>query len=96
MSIDSFICAVAGSLDSAARAQFGKIEEITLRRAMDACGMKGYPIVTGDPDGMRTSGDMVCDRCGREYGAHPMDWRVIGYGDVPFLNVLCDGTRVKL
>ncbi len=25
-----------------------------------------------------------------------MDYRVIGYGNVPFLNVLCDGRRVKL
>lgn len=58
--------------------------------------MSHYPPLSGDPSGERCSGDMLCDVCGQEYTVHPMDWRVIGYGDVPFLNVLCDGRRVKL
>ena len=63
---------------------------------MDACGMEKYPALVGPREGERTSGDMICEHCGLEYGAHPLDWRVIGYGNTPFLNVLCDGRRVKL
>lgn len=40
--------------------------------------------------------DCLCERCGQPFAHHPMDWRVIGYGNVPFLNVLCGGERVKL
>jgi len=80
----------------AAKHQFGKYERLTLKHDMEACGMTRYPAVTGDPDGERASAFMVCETCGRDYGAHPMDWRVIGYGGMPFLNVLCDGRRIKL
>lgn len=93
--LESFIASLSASLDAKAQAEFGKIEQLSLKRAMEACNMEKYPPVAGDPDGMLTSGDMLC-KCGLPYAAHPMDWRVIGYGDVPYLNVLCDGMRVKL
>lgn len=84
------------ALDPAAREEFGEPEEIILRRAMTQCGMSDYPPVSGDPSGTRASGDCICEKCGQTFYAHPMDWRVIGYGNVPFLNVLCNGERVKL
>lgn len=94
--LQTFLDHLAEGLETKARAQFSEVERLLLARAMDACGMKEYPAVTGDPAGERTSADMICEVCGRDYGSHPMDWRVIGYGDGPFLNVLCDGHRVKL
>lgn len=95
-SIDEFIEGVANGLDPAAHAEFGELERITLRRQMEAVGMRVYPLVSGDPTGERCDGHMICDRCGQSYYDHPPDWRVIGYDDVPFLQVLCDGRRVKL
>lgn len=39
---------------------------------------------------IRADGDCVCSHCGKAYRRHPHDpYR-------GFLNVLCDGTRVKL
>ena len=93
---DLFLPQLVASLDPAALREFGKIEQIILTRSMELCGMTEYPAVSGDPSGDRTYGEMICDRCSKDYFSHPMDWRVIGYGDVPFLNVLCDGQRVKL
>lgn len=90
-----FIQQLAASLDPATREEFGPIEQEILRRSMDTVNMERYPAVRGDPHGERASGDYLCV-CGQPYFAHPMDWRVIGYGHVPFLNVLCDGRRVKL
>lgn len=87
--------AVEASLDEAACAQFGWIEKYCLAKCWEQCGLKAYPDHNGN-DMDRCSGDMLCSICGKEYRLHPMDWRVIGYGDVPFLNVICDGTRVKL
>jgi len=87
---------LAASLDPQARDRFGKVERIILGRSMERCGMEQYPPVAGDPNGIRVDGSMLCPRCGLAYFAHPLDWRVIGYGDVPFLTVLCDGQRVKL
>ena len=83
-------------LDPKAREQFREPEQIILGQAMEGCRLRGYPAVTGDRHGEYANGDMVCDRCGQQYALHPLDWRVIGWGDVPFLNVLCDGRRVKL
>jgi hypothetical protein len=93
---DDYIRGLAARLDPAAQAEFGEIERLILKRSMIACGMEEYPPVRGDSTGARASGDMVCKICLQTYAAHPMDWRVIGYGDVPFLNVLCNGSRVKL
>ncbi len=42
------------------------------------------------PEFMHASGDCICQQCDRIYYDHPAD--VLE----PFLNVLCDGTRVKL
>jgi hypothetical protein len=67
-----------------------------LKRAMQRCGMSEYPDVTGDPDGERAGGDCVCSRCGQSYYDHPLDWRVLGYGGQAYLQILCDGQRVKL
>ncbi len=94
--LDQFIADLAVRLDPRARAEFREIEQLILRRSMEAVGMRQYPPLRGDAAGDRAGGDCLCETCGKEFGAHPMDWRVIGYGDVPFLNVLCDGRRVKL
>lgn len=83
-------------LPIAARDEYREIEEQMLVMAMEACGMTEYPYVVGSPVGERADQSMICEICGKRYGAHPMDWRVIGYGDVPYLNILCDGHRVKL
>jgi hypothetical protein len=94
--IRAFICALAASLDADSREEFRPIEQAALKYSMLMCGLSEYPPVVGPPDGERCSGDMICSGCGRAYFSHPMDWRVIGYGNFPFLNVLCDGRRVKL
>lgn len=94
--LTAFVEGVERSLSGAARGNFGRIERMLLVRAMRAVGMQRYPDVVGDPSGERAHGECLCDVCGKEFFAHPMDWRLIGYGDVPFLNVLCDGRRVKL
>lgn len=87
---------LAETLDPKARREFGLVERRILIASLEKVGMLIYPTVSGSPEGERASGDMLCYFCGQEYFAHPMDWRVIGFGDVPFLNVLCDGRRVKL
>lgn len=94
--IGLFVKEFAKTLDPSVRSEFREIEQKFLRRMMEACGMERYPEVTGDPNGFRCSGEMICTVCSQTYCRHPMDWRVIGYGNVPFLNVLCDGRRVKL
>lgn len=85
---------VYASLDAKARDQFRQPERWMLKRSMEICAMTHLPIPIGE--GERCSGEMRCTQCGREYREHPEDWSVIGYGDRPFLNLLCDGTRVKL
>lgn len=95
-SIDEAIMHLAETLDCRAFEEFRDIEQTILRRSFAACGMQCYPDVTGPEDGIRADANCVCEVCGNVYATHPMDWRVIGYGDVPFLNILCDGRRVKL
>jgi hypothetical protein len=94
--MSDFIASVAAGLDARALAEFRPLERLALRRAMEKCGLDDYPPVIGDSNGSRASGACVCDRCGHTYRAHPLDWRVIGLGDFPFLHVLCSGERVKL
>lgn len=65
-------------------------------QAMQRCRMAELPQVTGDPDGIRVSGQMVCETCGQLYLHHPLDWREVGYDGRPWLHVLCSGQRVKL
>lgn len=96
MTTDEFITELRASLDPAAAREFGEIEQKILRMSLALCGMTEYPPVAGDEHGERCSGEMVCEKCGQDYYHHPADWRVIGYGNVPFLNVLCSGERVKL
>ena len=91
-----FLDELIASLDQQARQEFREIDQCMLVRSMDACGMEQYPQLSGPAEGERTNCNMICEQCGLEYGTHPMDWRVIGYGNVPFLTVLCDGRRVKL
>lgn len=45
---------------------------------------------------IRASGDCICEICGKEYRRHPDDMEELSYQGLPFLQVLCDGTRVKL
>jgi hypothetical protein len=44
----------------------------------------------------RAGGEVRCNVCGDLYRRHPMDHTILGAGDRPFLNRLCDGRRVKL
>lgn len=44
----------------------------------------------------RASGQCVCDRCGKEFIRHPLDFWELGYDGEPVLHVLCNGDRVKL
>lgn len=46
--------------------------------------------VQGEPEFLRAEGDTPCPDCGRAYRDHQID------GKFTFLNVLCNGTRVKL
>lgn len=92
----SIIEKVASILDHDSAANFRTLERHSLVRAFEKCDMEVYPAVTGDPNGERASQNCICETCGNLHGDHPMDWRIIGYGDLPFLNVLCDGRRVKL
>jgi hypothetical protein len=45
---------------------------------------------------LRVSGDCICLICGGKYYDHPNDMEQLDWQGSPFLNVLCDGTRVKL
>ena len=96
MNREAFIDDLSRSLDTLARDEFGHVERFVLRAAMEACGMEQYPAVAGDPGGERAGHNCICDQCHVPYYRHPLDWRVIGYGNRPFLHVLCDGHRVKL
>lgn len=44
---------------------------------------------------IRASGDAICSQCGSPYKAHPFDTNELYHG-TPYLNLLCDGTRIKL
>lgn len=88
------IARLRATMDSATLAEFRQPEQMLLKMAMERCGMEDLPQTNGDMD--RASGEMICEKCGQEFFAHPLDWREIGYGNVPFLNILCDGTWVKL
>ena len=96
MSRGEFIAKLIPQLDPAARQEFGEVEQTLLRMSLERCNLTEYPPLRGPDSGERSSGEMVCEICGQDYFTHPPDWRVVGYGNVPFLNVLCDGRRVKL
>ncbi len=44
----------------------------------------------------RAAGGAICEACGMAYYDHPMDLNTLSYDGQPYLNVLCDGKRVKL
>lgn len=86
LNINQYIAILAGTMDAATREEFRSPERWSLKRAMIVCGMHEFPYVVGNPTGERCSGEMICENCGKTYYQHPSDWRVIGYGNVPFLN----------
>lgn len=96
MAVEDVIAELESGLTPEALDNFREPEKICLARSMEMCNLESLPESSGFPQGDRASGNCICDVCGNRYIDHPMDWRVIGYGDVPFLNILCDGRRVKL
>ena len=42
------------------------------------------------------SGDCLCSVCGKEYREHPRDYGQVDWEGIPFLRVLCNGSRMKL
>lgn len=92
--LDDVIEDLRAQMDFRTLCEFREPERIMLKRSMRICGMESLPVPIGDGD--RVSGEMICDKCGQDYYHHPAEWRKVGYGNVPFLNVLCDGRLVKL
>jgi hypothetical protein len=48
---------------------------------------------------IRVDGNCICSLCGKKYSKHPFDYDFLSsecLGNYPYLNILCDGTRVKL
>lgn len=91
-----FIDDVMSRLDPDGFASFDGHAQRCLADAMHRCGMTQYPPVPERDVFVRGNGDSSCPICSHKYRAHPLDWRMLGYGDVPFLRVLCDGRRIKL
>lgn len=91
-----FIDRLRRSLTLDVRDEFREPERMILVMAMRRVGMNRYPAVSGNPSGEIEETGCLCSVCQNPNIEHPMDWRIIGYGNVPFLNVLCDGRRVKL
>lgn len=53
-------------------------------------------IIQARQSSYRASQACICDRCGKQYGDHPMDESELSWQNEPFLHVLCNGDRVKL
>lgn len=96
MTLDEFITDLVNDFGEGTRERFGKLDRWALEKSMLACGMTELPTPKDDDSWVRTSGKVICEVCGQDYFHHPMDWRVIGYENRPFLNIICDGGRVKL
>lgn len=94
--LETFMRNLIKSLDSLAWKEFTPVESANLRVAMTRCGMQEFPESQRSDFFDRCSGECLCDQCGYSYREHPLDWTQIGYGNVPYLNVICDGRRVKL
>lgn len=47
-------------------------------------------------DWYRASGECICEICGKTYYEHPLDETELDQNDEPFMNILCNGDRVKL
>jgi len=91
-----YVAHLLGLMMPATREQFRELELRALCRALQVCNLVKLPDVTGDPLGERAGGDARCPICSQTSLSHPLDWRQIGYGDVPYNHILCDGRRVKL
>ncbi len=50
----------------------------------------------GDIEFVRAHGDCQGEHGGHKYRNHPFDGAILDQENLPFLHVLCDGTRVKL
>jgi DNA primase large subunit len=48
------------------------------------------------PDFQRASHLCICEKCGKEYIDHPLDYQELDFTGQPYLNILCSGERVKL
>jgi len=73
--------------------QRGKLMGL-VRKALRVQGLDADGLLAGlegeCPDAVRAGGGAVCQSCGKAYRDHPQ------HGGFPFLNILCDGTAVKL
>lgn len=92
--IAEFVDDLAKRLAPETLQEFREAERYILARGLKLCGLTAYPEAVGRPD--NADGGMICAICGQDYASHPDDWRLIGYGNVPVYNILCDGRRVKL
>lgn len=44
----------------------------------------------------RSNGDCICSVCKKKYSEHPLDKDILDFQGDPYLNILCNGDRVKL
>lgn len=94
--LEKFMRSLIKSMDQRVWENFTPIESALLRVEMTRCGMSSYPEMGKQRIFNCADSNCECSQCGLLYSEHPLDWTQIGHGDVPFLNVLCDGERVKL
>jgi hypothetical protein len=92
--IEETIVELAAGMEVDVLLNFGEVQRYMLKKQMQKCEMTSLPEPIGD--GLRASGECVCETCGQLFFDHPDEWRRVGFGEVPFLNILCDGTLVKL
>jgi hypothetical protein len=45
---------------------------------------------------LRVSGKCICFECGKTFLQHPLDMSILDNTGEPWLNILCNGRRVKL
>lgn len=60
---------------------------------------KNYTLVLKDGtevNSYRANGECVCIKCGKLFNQHPLDDQFLTNEGDKFLNVLCNGDRVKL
>lgn len=72
------------------------IDIVLLKIAMKKCGMNALPEAINEVEVARCSGDMICYICGNSYASHPIDPRILDKNGEGFLQIICDGRRVKL
>jgi hypothetical protein len=69
-----------------------RLMEREIRRSLEA---KLTPRPPASGRDYHAAGDCVCE-CGFAYRLHPMDLDELDWAERPYLNVLCNGDRVKL